>query len=317
METLKAVKKTTKEDIFPVRNTSPAENLKNHVYKLSHVIGDRSVSRFDKLNDAAEYITKEFRAFGYEVTFQPYSTRGMVFKNIIVTKKGCKSPNEIVILGAHYDTCNNPGADDNASGVAGLLELARTFHGKKTERTLKFIAFVNEEPPFFKKNTMGSRVYTAAAKENGDNIKAALVLEMIGYYSNKPKSQHYPPGFSFFYPKKANFIGVAGNFNSSRLTKTVVSSFKKGTEFPIESIIAPSLLPGIDYSDNWSFWKEGYAAVMITDTAFYRNPHYHKASDTYETLDYESISEVVNGLSATLSDLAVSRKTTAIQALSK
>ena len=151
---------------------------------------------------------------------------------------------------------------------------------------------------------MGSRVYTKAAKKRKENIKGALILEMIGYYSNGRNSQHYPPGFNFFYPNKGNFIGVAGNFKSVGLVKNIVSSFKKETDFPIEWIVAPGILIGVDYSDNWSFWKEGYRAVMITDTAFYRNPHYHKLTDTYETVDCRSISEVVTGIAASLADLA-------------
>ncbi|MFC1576277.1 M20/M25/M40 family metallo-hydrolase [Candidatus Omnitrophota bacterium] len=292
------------EKIILAEEIAPAERLKNHVYKLSHEIGDRSIFKYDKLNEAADYVTEEFRSYGYEVSFQPYSARGKVFKNIIVTKKGLENPDEILVLGAHYDSRNNPGADDNASAVAGLLEVARNFRDRKTTRTIKFIAFTNEEPPFFKKNNMGSRVYTRAAKEKGENIKGAIILEMIGYYSNKPKSQFCPPILNRFYPNKGNFIGVTGHFKYVELVKDIVSSFKKATNFPIEWIVAPSILIGIDFSDNWSFWKEGYPAVMVTDTAFYRNPHYHKQTDTYETLNYEAIAEVVTGITSSLTDLA-------------
>ena len=163
---------------------------------------------------------------------------------------------------------------------------------------------MNEEPPFFKKKTMGSRVYTRSAREKKDNITGALILEMIGYYSNEPRSQAVPPGFGFFYPNTGNFIGVAGNLKSKRLVRDTAAYFRTGTSLPVEWVVAPNILFGIDFSDNWSFWKEGYPAVMITDTAFYRNPNYHKASDTYETLNYESMSEVVKGLTAALSKLA-------------
>ena len=280
------------------------DRLKKHVYELSHEIGERNIYKYDKLNKAAEYITKELESFGYEVDFQEYSTRGKIFKNIIVTKTGSKNPNEIIILGAHYDTKQTPGADDNASSVAGLLEMAREFTDKAPGRTIKFIAFVNEERPFFKSNTMGSRIYAKAARKNADNIVGALILEMIGYYSNKPKSQYVPPVFSFFYPNTGNFIGIAGNLRSKRLVRDTVAYFRRATNFPIEWVIAPWILVGIDFSDNWSFWKEGYPAAMITDTAFYRNPNYHKASDTYDTLDYQSMSELVKGLTTALTKLA-------------
>ena len=280
------------------------ENLKKHVYKLSHEIGERNIYKYDKLNEAAGYIAEEFRSFGYAADFQAYSARGKVFKNIIATKRGDKKAGEIIILGAHYDTKESPGADDNASAVAGLLETARIFSSETTGRTVKFIAFVNEERPFFKRKMMGSRVYARAAREKQENIKGALILEMIGYYSNEPKSQYVPPGFGFFYPDKGNFIGVVGNLGSKRLVRDTAAYFRSGTDFPVEWVVAPSILVGIDFSDNWSFWKERYPAVMITDTAFYRNPNYHKASDTYETLNYESMSEVVKGVSAALDKLA-------------
>jgi len=281
-----------------------AESLKKHVYKLSHEIGERNIYKYDKLNEAAEYIMEELRSFGYVADLQAYSARGKIFRNIIATKNGERNSDEIIILGAHYDTKGNPGADDNASAVAGLLETARAFSNKVSGRTIKFIAFVNEEPPFFKKKTMGSRVYAKAARGKADNIIGALILEMIGYFSNEPGSQHVPPGFSFFYPNKGNFIGFAGNLKSKRLVRDTAAYFRRGTSLPVEWVVAPSILIGIDFSDNWSFWKERYPAVMITDTAFYRNPNYHKISDTYETLDYESMSEVVKGLTAALDKLA-------------
>jgi Zn-dependent M28 family amino/carboxypeptidase len=163
---------------------------------------------------------------------------------------------------------------------------------------------VNEERPFFKRKTMGSRIYTKAAKENKEDIKGALILEMIGYYSEAPGSQRHFPGLNFAYPTKGNFIGVIGNPGSRGLLKKTVASFRRAVKFPIEWMVAPKIVVGVDFSDNWSFWKEGYRALMITDTAFYRNPHYHKASDTYETLDYERMSCVVKGITASLRAIA-------------
>lgn len=286
-----------------MENTAIAERLKAHVYKLSHEIGERGLFKYDNLNKAAEYITGEFRSFGYEVDFQKYNIRNRIFKNIIVTKIGNRKPGEVIILGAHYDSMRNPGADDNASAVAGLLETAKIFSGKPTGRTIKFIAFTNEEPPLFKKKSMGSKVYAKAARENEDDIKGALILEMIGYFSNKPRSQRHPFGLNLFYPKIGNFIGIIGNAKSKRLIRYMVSSFRRATDLPVERVVAPDIVIGIGMSDDWSFWKEGYPAVMITDTAYFRNPHYHKKSDTYDTLDYKSMAEVTKGVAASLKAL--------------
>lgn len=281
-----------------------AKILESHVYKLAHQIGERSVYKYDKLDEAAKYITEQFRGFGYNVEFQNYNLLGETVKNIIATSVGAERSAEIIIAGAHYDSCFNPGADDNASSIAGLLELARFISDKKTQRTIRFVAFVNEEPPFFKTRNMGSRVYAKALKARGEQIYAALILEMIGCYSDKPNSQQYPPLFGLFYPNKGNFIGVVGNLQSRRLAKRVVSDFKNHSQFPIESVVTFGFVPGVDFSDHWSFWQEGYPAVMITDTGFYRNPDYHSRSDTYEKLDYDSMASVVRGLSAVLIEMA-------------
>lgn len=277
-----------------------AENLKEHVYKLSHVIGDRSVFQYESLNKARDYIFESLKGFGYKPKLQSYNISEKEVSNIIAVKPGTSNPDEIIIIGAHYDTCFNPGADDNASGVAGLLELAGMLYDLPTCRTIKFIAFTCEEPPFFRTEDMGSRVYARKARQEGENIKAVLIMEMIGYYLQEPGSQQYPPFLGPFYPNRGNFIAVAGNFQSGRLVRDIVRNFKKTNNFPIESVIMFGFFGGIDFSDHWSFWKEGYPAAMITDTAFYRNPNYHKASDTYDTLDYNSMAEVIKGLKGVL-----------------
>lgn len=287
-----------------MENTVSVERLKAHVYKLSHEIGERGLFKYDNLNKAAEYITSEFQSFGYEVTFQKYKICSRVFKNIIVTKTGLKRAGEVVILGAHYDSMRGPGADDNASAVAGLLETARILSGTVADRTIKFIAFTNEEPPLFKKKHMGSRVYAKAARERGDDIKGALILEMIGYFSDKLRSQRHPPGLNMLYPNTGNFIAAVGNAKSRHLIRRMVSSFTAATRLPIRRMIVPNFVIGIGMSDDWSFWRERYPAVMITDTAYYRNPNYHKKSDTYDTLDYNNMAKVIKGVSASLMALA-------------
>jgi len=288
------------KDFFKENNKQLAEKLKQHVFVLSHQIGDRSIFAYDKLNKAADYITKQFKDYGYQVEFQTYQVQGKTVKNIIATKLGRKNPDEIVIVGAHYDTCYNPGADDNASSVASLLELAKLIAEQPVARTIKFIAFVNEEPPFHRTKNMGSVVYAKRAKQEKENIKGVIILESIGFYSNKPKSQRYPPIFGFFYPNKGNFIAVVGNFRSKSLVKKVTAIFKQHSSLPIESFTTFGFVPGVTWSDHWAFWKQGYLAVMLTDTAFYRNPNYHKQSDTYETLDYKSMAEMVKGLTSVL-----------------
>jgi len=289
------------------QETQLSKRLQTHVYKLSHDIGDRSVYKYDQLNQAADYITEQLKSYGYNVEFQHYTALNKFVKNIIVSKPGETNSKDVIVVGAHYDTCDNPGADDNASAVAGLLELAHTLKNQHTPYTIKFVAFTCEEPPFFKTNQMGSRVYAKAAKEKGENIKAAFILEMIGYYSNQSNTQRYPPLFGFFYPNKGNFISIVGNFKSRRLVKNIVSLFKNHSTFPIESIVTFPFVPGVDFSDNWSFWKAGYPAIMITDTAFYRNPNYHRSTDTHEKLDYTSMAEVIKGLRGALTQLDYNR----------
>lgn len=285
---------TEKED------TQLVERLKYHVYKLAHEIGDRSVFEYEKLKQAERYIIEGLGSFGYKIELQSYKLYEKSTGNIIAIKKGTTKPEEIIILGAHYDTCFNPGADDNASGVSVLLELGRALSTIPTNRSIKFIAFVNEEPPFFKTEDMGSMVYVREAKKKKEDIKASLILESVGCYIDTPNSQHYPPLFGLFYPNKGNFIAIVGNFSSRWLVKKVVSSFKNKTGFPIESVVTFGFVPGVDFSDNWSFWKGDYPSIMITDTALYRNPDYHSRSDTYEKLDYEAMAELVKGFTAVL-----------------
>jgi len=279
------------------------QNLKTHVYKLSEEIGDISFYNLKGLREAEDYISKQFASYGYKVEFQPYEINGVTVKNIIATKKGAKYPDRFIIVGAHYDNHFNPGADDNASGIAGLLEAARLLSNYDSANSIKFIAFVNEEPPFFKTKYMGSRVYASAARLRNENIKGAVILEMIGYYSNEPFSQRYPPIFGLFYPNKGNFIGVLANFNSWQLAKEVVSGLKERALLPVESIATFDFIGGIDFSDNGSFWKEGFASVMVTDTASYRNKYYHSQSDTYDTLNYKAMAEVVRGIGFALKRL--------------
>ena len=285
------------------------KNLKTNVVKLSEKIGERNFIHYDSLQDAADYIIAEFKKYGYDPEIQTYDFQNKPYRNIIATKKGSVRPGEVVVIGAHYDSViGSPGANDNGSAVGALLELARLFSEKDVERTVKFIAFVNEEPPFYLTGDLGSRGYAKDARKRKEDLKAMLSLETIGYYSDAKNSQSYPFFYGLFYPDQANFIGVVGNFSSWDLVKEVKSAFKKNSTFPVESVVAPNFVPGVNFSDHDSFWSYGYKACMVTDTAFYRYPYYHSAQDTYEKIDYPKLAEVTKGLYYVVLDLAGSKK---------
>jgi Zn-dependent M28 family amino/carboxypeptidase len=281
-------------------------DLRNHVIKLSKEIGHRDIfnNKRKNLDSTADYISHYFKKHGYKVEYQEYPVGGTIAKNIIAEKTGLTNPKEIIIVGAHYDSNANPGADDNASGIAGLLELAKRMAKKETAGTLRFVAFANEEPPFFKTKDMGSMVYAAALAKRKENIKVAIIFDMLGYYSEDPLSQKYPPLIGTFFPKKANFIAQISNSKSREIANQIDKSFSQTSPLPIETIVLPSFVPGVDYSDHYSFWINNYRAVMFTDTAFYRNKNYHKASDTHETLNYHYMAELMDGLEAALIKLS-------------
>lgn len=257
----------------------------------------------NSLGRARDYIEDRLRNFGYEVSFQEYKVGGFKACNVISKKKGKEKGAEILVVGAHYDTFDNPGADDNASAVAGLLEIARLLKDSEPLKEIRFVAFANEEPPYFRTPEMGSYEYAKSLRAEKKQVKA-LILEMIGFYSDEPGSQHYPPFIGLAYPDIGNFIAFAGNMDSMKFIKAAKKSFKKHTDFPIEHLAAPNFVTGVDFSDHWAFYQFGYEAFIVTDTAFYRNTNYHKTTDTYENLDYERMAEVVRALGPTILDLA-------------
>jgi len=282
-----------------------AQRLEADVATLAGTIGERNSLHYGQLQQAAAYIGDRFRALGYPVREEPYMADGRQVMNVVAELKGVRQAEEIVLVGAHYDSVSDsPGANDNASGVAALLELARQFGGTKPGRTVRFVAFVNEEPPFFQTPLMGSRVHAVSAKQRGEKIVAMLSIETIGYYSDQPGSQHYPPPFSLFYPDSGNFIAFVGNLASRSLLHTAIKTFRDTTPFPSEGLAAPEFITGIGWSDHWAFWQEGYPAIMITDTAPFRYPHYHEASDTPDRLDYGRMTRVVNGAGRVAMELA-------------
>jgi len=289
-------------------DNSITENLSKTLHILARDIGKRNHLNPSGLKKAINYIKYEFEKFGYSVDTQVYKADSvdMDFENIIVTVPGTTDKDSIIVIGAHYDTFGEtPGADDNGSAVGVLLELARLFKDIKTTKTLRFVAFANEEPPFFKTNDMGSMRYAKMCKTLGENIEAMVCLESVGYYSDKPQSQNYPHVLKFFYPNTGNFLSMVSNMPSMKLLNKSAASFRSASKIPIETLWAPAtLVNAITLSDQWAFWKCGYKAIMLCDTAFFRTPHYHTTQDTVEKLDYNKMADVVDGSKQILIDLA-------------
>lgn len=295
----------------PLEPLKPAEallrdELREDVVRLAGSIGERNWERYEALVAAAAFIENSLRRGGHQVRRQGYSLQGRNFDNLIAELSGSATSGEVVVVGAHYDTVfGSPGANDNGSGVAALLALARRFAGRQPSRTIRFVAFVNEEPFHFQTAAMGSHVYARSCHECGDKIVAMLSLETIGCYADEPGTQHFPvPGLGAIYPVTGNFVAFVGNLSSARLVRDVVASFRKHARFPSEGAVLPSLVPGVAWSDHWSFWQFGYPALMVTDTAPFRYAHYHQPTDTPDKLDYDRLARVVAGLEKVIVDLA-------------
>jgi hypothetical protein len=275
-----------------------AAELRQDVTHLAVEIGERNALHHPReLAVAAEWIEGQFRQAGYEITRQQYEVAGVPCCNLAAEILGTAQPDEIVVIGAHYDSVlGTPGANDNGSGVAAVLALARRFARRNIARTLRFVAFVNEEPPYFQTEQMGSWVYAKLCRQRNEKVTAMMSLETIGYYTDAPKSQRYPPPMDLIYPSTGNFIGFVGNTGSADLVRQVVGAFRQHEQFPSEGGAPPEAIPGVGFSDQWSFWQEGYPAVMVTDTAMFRYPHYHEAEDTPDKIDFERMARVVRGL---------------------
>jgi hypothetical protein len=274
------------------------EELRADVQKLAGEIGERNMWHYAQLTAAADFIEGSFARAGLRTRRDTYDMRGQPCHNIEaeIAANPLRAP--ILIIGAHYDSVfGSPGANDNGSGVAATLALARRFAGRASQHTLRFIAFVNEEPPYFLSGEMGSLVYARRCKERGDKISAMISLETIGYFSDAPDSQTYPsPGLGVFYPKVGNFIGFVSNVQSRALLRQVIRLFRKNAKIPSEGAALPGFIPGVSWSDQWSFWQEGYPAMMVTDTAPFRYPYYHSSNDTPDKLDYDRFTLVVSGM---------------------
>jgi Zn-dependent M28 family amino/carboxypeptidase len=274
-----------------------AARLREHVVHLAQTIGERNVYRPDALHAAEDYIRRTWREQGYDVVAQDYVAHHVRSANLEITRRGFVRPDEILLIGAHYDSVRgSPGANDNGSGVAALLELSRLFADVVSARTVRFVAFTNEEPPFFLLGRTGSAQYARAARRRDDDIRLMIALETIGSYSDAPRSQAYPPLFRYFFPERANFIAFVSNFRSRRELRRLVSAYRDATDFPMQFVATFAAVPGVAWSDHLAFWRQGYRALMITDTAFYRYRWYHTQYDTQDKLNYAEFARMTSGL---------------------
>jgi len=279
------------------------EELRADVQKLAGEIGERNMWHYPQLNTAADFIEDSFSRAGLRPRRDSYEMQGQACHNIEAEIPGARP--EVVLIGAHYDSVfGSPGANDNGTGMAATLALARRFAGRRPQHTLRFVAFVNEEPPYFLSDEMGSFIYASRCKARGDRISTMISLETIGYFSDAPHSQTYPsPGLGMFYPKVGNFIGFVSNVHSRALLRRVIGLFRKHAKIPSEGAALPAFIPGVSWSDQWSFWRHGYPGIMVTDTAPFRYPYYHSSSDTPDKLDYDRFTLVVSGMEKVIEDL--------------
>jgi hypothetical protein len=282
-----------------------AARIKAHVHELAGAIGERNVFRPQALGAAADYIEATWRAQGYAVSRQEYDAYGVACANLEVSRPGRARPGEILLIGAHYDTVRGcPGANDNGSGVAAMLEISRHFADLAPAITVRFVAFVNEEPPSFFTGQQGSAVYAKAARERGDDIRLMVSLETIGCYFDEPGSQRYPPLFRHFFPDRGNFLGLVSDLRSGGALRRMARTFRRHSDFPLEHVATFRWVPGVAWSDHSSFWRRGYKALMVTDTAFYRYRYYHTPEDTPDKVAYGALGRATEGLCRCFAELA-------------
>jgi hypothetical protein len=277
----------------PSNITLESSRLRSHVLKLSKDYFPRSYTDTKNLDRCAEYILAHFKKAGADTSIQEFTVYGKRYQNVIGFF-GDKA-SERIVIGAHYDAfMNTPGADDNASGISGLIELAYLIGKEKIDAGIELVAYSLEEPPFFGSEDMGSAHHAKLLHDRKVRVKCMIALEMIGYFSSATDSQLYPvPVLKIFYPNKGNFITIVGRLGQRKIVRRIKRHMKGATDLPVYSINAPMIVPGIDFSDHRNYWKQGYDAIMITDTAFYRNKAYHEPGDTAEKLNYELMGKVV------------------------
>lgn len=296
-----------KSETVLAQESSTGERLKEVVVHLSETIGERNLRNYQRLDEAADYLEKTFQDSKYSVERQTYQVDQRDCHNLIVEIKGTSLPDEIVLVGAHYDSAyGTPGANDNGSGTAALVVLAEKMQSKPLKRTVRFVAFTNEEPPHFQREEiMGSWVYAKACRQRKDKLVFVLSLETMGYFTDEPFSQQVPPPLNLLYPNTGNFIAVISNPSSRPMMMDCLKVFRKHCkEVKACGGPLPEEMHGVGWSDHWSFWQEGYSGIMITDTALFRYPHYHEPTDTVDKIDFKRFSQVVDGLTGTITEIA-------------
>lgn len=282
-----------------------AATLKRHIATIA--AAEHNIAHYAELEKVAAYLEATLSSLGYTVGRQEFVADGKTVRNIDVAIEpaGTTDP-EVIVVGAHYDSAEDtPGANDNASGTAAVLELARLLRDMRGARKrIRLVLFVNEEPPYFQTASMGSLHYARALKARNERVTAMLSLETLGYYSDEPGSQKYPPPFGLMFPNKGNFVSFVGLLNSRPLVQETIKSFRAHTSFPSIGGTAPGIIPGIGWSDHWAFAEYGFQGVMITDTATFRYPHYHEPTDTPDKVDTEKLARIVKGVERVVRDLA-------------
>lgn len=284
------------------------DNLRRNLTVLASDIGERNNLKYENLCRAAAYIENQFKENGYQPMLHSFEVQGKKYTNVEATIKG--SSKQIIVIGAHYDTVAGcPGADDNGTGVVSVLELARLLKDINPLYTLRFVAFPNEEYPFFWSKAMGSYVYAGQCRARGEDISGMIAVETVGYYSKKEHSQKYPVNTLGFLPDRGDFLFFVGNYRSRGFLTECLGSFRKYATVPSEGISAFDCFEDISRSDNNSFWIHGYPGLMITDTADFRNPNYHLPSDKVETIDFENLTRFVWALSESLREMSTKSRT--------
>jgi Zn-dependent M28 family amino/carboxypeptidase len=281
------------------------DRLRAHVETLAGDIGSRGLRRGAALRRTLVYLEEALDEMGYAVQRETYAVDAQEATNLWVEVRGTERADEIVVIGAHYDSVpSTPGADDNASGVAATLELARAFADRPQAQTIRFVFFGNEEPPYFQTDAMGSLVHARAMAAANLNVTSMASLEMLGYFSDEPGSQEVPLGLAGLFPDMGNFVAFVSDIPSSSVLDEAHAAFMGSSGFPAEKLAAPGTLPEAGFSDHWSFWQANFRAIMVTDTAFFRNPHYHEPTDTVDTLDYVRFGQLFPGLVGMVEALA-------------
>lgn len=303
-----------------------APELRASVAELAEQIGERNIWRLEALRAAETWITATFESFGYAVRREEFFAHDVPVSNLIAERKGSESPEEVIVVGAHYDSrCGmrfthgrrpdpafpgTPGANDNGSGIAATLALARVFASRTPRRTLRFVAFVNEEPPFFKTPEMGSWVHAQGCRQRGERIVGMFTPETLGYYCDEPGSQRYTSLFARDAAAPGDFVAFLSNWGSRRFLDAMLGHFRERTDFPVIGVPVPRVMARVAWSDDWSFWEAGFPGVTVTDTAYLRYRHYHTPEDTAEKLDYPRMARVVGALAGMLDDLDGGRSDT-------